>query len=629
MRRGLVICAVAVTILAAMAALRIERARTVQAASVSAKFEPSLVGQGPIRTAEASSLGFSFEYSADVSSTQPGCALGPATTFCNQVPGTIGRAIPYTVTFTSAANGVTLGLAAIPGLTSIFAQGDFTVSNNTCSGNFMANASCTFDVAFSPTTTGLRQAALTINGTAFTNLAGTGVNLMVVAPAAPNCGGSALPGNAFTYCQEAVGAASPPETFTIAAASAVTDLNVTFVAVSGLSTEFDSGNFTIESTTCTGALAAGASCTVSVSFTPQVGGLAAALVNATDANDDVATLSLAGQTTTGIVFPAPITSTCRLRFFDFCNEPNGGNSAPITYTLQNTSGTQLTGVTVSPPMQTNPPSLPPTDFTVQGTTCSSTLSGTPPNNTCTITVVFTPQAVGVRQGAIGVTDAQGDVSAINLAGYSDDYQMSLVTGQQQQLNVAQGDGVTWNAQVKPDNVFGANGEQVTLVCPTNLPTFSTCAFSTCPLSMTPGTATTFNISIVTSSKIKQAPPVTSPCSESSGNIASVPGGQMIIRLGPQPPHLPWLFPALALLAAAMALAFAAFSRRPARVRWAFATAGIAAIIVAGCGGGKTDIGVTPIATTNMNIIGNALDANGNPLNAGRPLTIIIDVVQAR
>ena len=418
MRRRLVICAVAVTILATIAALRSERARTVHAASVTARLAPSLVGQGPVRTAEASSLGFSFEYSADVSSTQPGCALGPATTFCNQVPGTTGRAIPYTITFTSVANGVTLGLAAIPGLTSIFAQGDFTISNNTCTGNFMANANCTFDVAFSPTTTGLRQAALTINGTAFTNLAGTGVNLMVVAPTAPNCGGSALPGNAFTYCQEAVGAASPPETFTIAAANAVTDLNVTFVAATGLSTEFDSGNFAIESTTCTGALAAGASCTVSVSFTPQVAGLAAALVNATDANDDVATLSLAGQTTTGIVFPAPITSTCRLRFFDFCNEPNGGNSAPITYTVQNTSDTQLTGVTVTPPMQTNPPTLNPTDFTVQGTTCSSTLAA---GANCTITVTFTPQGTGVRQGAIGITDAQGDVSGFNLAGYGDDY----------------------------------------------------------------------------------------------------------------------------------------------------------------------------------------------------------------
>ena len=627
MRRVLVICAVAVTIFAAIAALRLGRARTVHAASQRTADSQSIVGQARVAAPDAS-LGFSFLYSGDPTIALPGCALGPALTFCSQVPGSTSQSVPFTITFESNANGVSVSTAAIPGLTSIFAPGDFTISADTCSGNFIANDTCTFNVAFSPTTTGLRQAALTINGFSFLNLAGTGVNFAVTAPAAPACGGAGLPpGNAFTYCQEAVGAASGSQAFTIAAANAITGLNVAFTAVPGLSSEFNSADFTIEGTNCTGALSAGGSCNVDVAFTPKEAGLRAALLTATDSNGDVATFSLAGQTTTGIAFPKPVTSTCRLRFFDFCNEPSGGNSAPITYTVQNTSGTQITGLTITPPIPTNPPTQNPTDFTVQGTTCTSTLAA---NATCTISVIFTPQGTGVRQGSIGVTDAQGDSAGFNLAGYGDDYQVQLASGQQSELTVAQGSSITYNAQVMPDNVFGANGEQVTLVCPTNLPAFSTCAFNNCPLTITPGTATSFTITIDTSSKTSQAPPVTSPCSETNGAAPPSSGPQMMIQFAPEPVAPKWLFPALALLAAAMAIGGATFSRRRARAGSIFAAAGVAAIIFAACGGGgNKNIGVTPIAVTPMTINGNALDANGDALNAGRPLAITLDVVKGR
>ena len=98
-------------------------------------------------------------------------------------------------------------------------------------------------------------------------------------------------------------------------------------------------------------------------------------------------------------------------------------------------------------------------------------------------------------------------------------------------------------------------------------------------------------------------------------------------MAPRPPVERWLFPALAFLAAAIALVMAALSRRRERVRYAFAAVGVAALIVAGCGGGNSTIGATPVATTNMTIFGNALDVNGNPINAGRQTQIIMDVVQ--
>jgi len=52
------------------------------------------------------------------------------------------------------------------------------------------------------------------------------------------------------------------------------------------------------------------------------------------------------------------------------------------------------------------------------------------------------------------------------------------------------------------------------------------------------------------------------------------------------------------------------------------------MIFAGCGGGgNSNLGVTPVATTDMTINGNAVDASGNALNAGRPLSITLDVVK--
>ena len=610
MRRGLVICAVAVTTIAAIAALRLGRAHAVRAASGSSNLS---IGGGPL---------------------SPGCALGSSFSVCDVEVGGAAVEAVIGVVNSAAVTNVAVSLGAAPGLGANFAANDFRLLNTTCTGNLTANQGCGIGFDFTPTATGLRAAAFTVTDSQSDNLViiveGNGTNLALDPPLPPTCAPSVLLGTQFAYCPQAVGSASAPQTFTLTAGSGGPDtgINVSLAAISGLSSEFASGDFTISGTTCTGALNALGNCTVNVEFTPTTAGLRAAALTATDSNGDSSTVFVAGNTTSGLQFgpiqfeaaqqPCPIVNP-----FEYCNEPSGGTTSARTLTVKNTSGTQLTGVTVTPAIPTNPPTLPPTDFTVQGTTCSATLAA---NATCTISVMFTPQGTGVRQGTIGVTDAQGDVSGFNLAGYGDDYQLQLASGQQQLLNVAQGDSVTWNAQVAPDNVFGANGEQVTLVCPIDLPVFSTCAFNNCPLTITPGANATFTITIDTSSKAKQAPPVTSPCGESTGNAMTPP--QMTIRLAPQAAPGGWVFPAFAFLAAAMALAFAALSRRRARVRFAFAAAGIAAMIFAGCGGGKkTTAPVTPIATTGMTIEGNALDANGNALNAGRPLAITLQVVK--
>jgi hypothetical protein len=573
----------------------------------------------------------------------PGCALGPTSTFCDQAPGTASTQGTFGVLNSVAVTNVAVSLAPIPGLASNFAAGDFTITNTTCTGSLAVNQGCDITVAFTPTSTGLHQAALTVTDsqgdTLAINIGGTGKNLMLAPPVQLGCPWD----NAFTYCPQAVGSASSAETFTVTTGSGgATGINVSLAATPGLESEFAAGDFTIEGTTCTGSLAAFANCTVSVSFTPTTAGLRSATLNATDSSGDSTAIYLAGQTTGGMQFTTVVreaTPSCALLIGrQFCNEPSGGGSAGRGFTLQNSSGTQINGLTI-PKGSTTPNSSTPPDFTVQNTTCSSTLAA---NASCQITVQFTPQNTGLRQGAIAVTDAQGDVAAVNLAGTGDDYDLQLASGQTQELSVVAGGSVTFKAEAAPDNVFGMNGEQVTFVCPTNLPVNTSCTITPCPATVTAGTTTSFQIALVTSSAttVAPVPPQSTGCA-SYGFAGIFPPG---LR-GPEVPSAPvpvwWArrlrFPAglfgvrapavflLALAFALGALTWAGAGRRR-RVRLALVATGLAVVVLPSCHHKSAKVtSATPVGVTAMTIQGNALDANGNPLSASRSMQIILDV----
>lgn len=614
MRRRLVICAVAVTIFAAIAALRPNRVATVSAAGGSSNLS---IGGGPL---------------------SPGCALGSSFSVCDVAVGAAATEAVIGVGNSAAVMNVAVSVGAAPGLNANFAANDFPMTGTTCTGNLAVNQGCSISFDFTPTATGLRVAAFTVTDSQGDKLVivveGNGTNLALDPPLPPACTPAVLLGTQFAYCPEPVGGASGAQTFTLTAGSAgpATGISVSLLPIAGLSSEFAAGDFTIAGTTCTGALNALASCTVSVEFTPTTAGTRSAALTATDANGDASTVFIAGNTTSGLQFgpmqfsaasqPCPLVNP-----FQYCNEPSGGTTGTRNLVVQNGPRAQVTGLTVTPPIPTTPPTQPPTDFTVQGTSCTATLAA---NASCTISVAFTPQSTGLRQGEIEVTDAQGDVSGFNLAGVGDDYQLSLASGQMEEITVAQGTGTTYKAQLTADSVFGMNGEQVTFACPTNLPVFSTCAITPCPATVTPNSTTAFSIAIVTTSASKTAPPVTGPCTESASIPPAIRGPGTEMRLAPQPASRRWLFPALALLAMALALAaFGAGARNGKRVRWILAAAGVAAIIFVGCHHGAAPTDVTPVAVTNMTIVGNALDANGNAINASRPMQITLDVIAGK
>src|SRR5277367_7133923 len=136
-RRLLVFCAVMVTVFAAVAAVRLARVPTVSAAG----------GPGSLELFAAEP-------------NEQGCPIGAAFTFCNQVPGVPGTQAGFQIMATSAVSGLSASIAAIPGMSSSFAAGDFTITTDTCTGNLASGAQCIVYVKFSPTLAGLRTAAL-------------------------------------------------------------------------------------------------------------------------------------------------------------------------------------------------------------------------------------------------------------------------------------------------------------------------------------------------------------------------------------------------------------------------------------------------------------------------------------
>lgn len=632
MRRLLVFCAVMVVVFATFAAVRLNRVATVSAAGGPGDLQirgvPVLVGSG--------------------------CPLGPSFTFCNGLPGApnFQESAAFEIEAVNSVTGLSVSLLPVSGLSANLAPScatggacDFTLLSNTCVGNLPAGGLCFINIEFTPTVAGLREVALTLTdsgGVALAiNFEGTGAPLSLVQTAYFGCP-NGIADNAFPYCDAAIGSVSTNATFTLESATAITGLNVALEGVPGLATEFNAAqpDFTITSTTCATTLPPLTPCTIDVAFTPKTAGLREAALTATDSEGDTVSIALSGHTSTGLVISqvasgvfAPCVASAG---YQFCNEPTGGSTAPIAYTLTNTSGTQVTGLTIAPPVNTSQPPPPPGDFTVTSTSCTSSLA---PNATCTINVSFTPLNTGLQQGGIVVTDTQGDVGAINLAGVGDDFHIEIVPSQSPEVTVEQGNTATFMAQLTADNVFGQDGEMVTMACPLNLPQFTTCSYVPCPITPVVGGVVPFSILIATSTANVLTPPVPNPCDTPSTPAAagvSRPNGLLrFVTHRPAP-----LFPALLIAVAALALllgtiglgatkALPAFGPGARRALVAFALIVFLGATLSACKKKSTvNSTATPIAITTMNVIASATDSNGNSINASRGVQITLDVIKA-
>lgn len=158
----------------------------------------------------------------------------------------------------SAAQVVTLsnvGNTALS-ITSITISGEFA-QTHTCGSTLAVGGSCTISVTFKPTTDGVQSGTLTVadsGGKQFVTLSGTAAPLKFTPPSV-------------NFGSVKVGTTSAPKSI-IVTNEGITTLTFTSIAIGGTNI----GDFALAGNTCGSSLAAGASCTVTVTFTPAATG---------------------------------------------------------------------------------------------------------------------------------------------------------------------------------------------------------------------------------------------------------------------------------------------------------------------------------------------------------------------
>lgn len=358
-----------------------------QACTVNVTFTPSATGT---RTATLNVNDDAGNSPQTVSLTGTGTGGGPVVVlaptsmpFGNESVGVVSS--PQTATLTNTGNAtLTITSLAVTGLN----KTDFAQTNN-CGTSVAAGSSCSISVTFDPTATGPRKASVTVNDNApgspqSISLTGTGVKLTVtVSP------------TTLSFGKINLHTTSPGKTVTL------TNTSTSAVTITGITiTGANAADFS-QTSPCGGSLAAGASCQITVSFSPTaLGQRNGTLSIADNASGSPQTVSLSGFGVQPVVNLSPTT-------LQFPTTKVGTTSAPMNIKLTNTGLGNLT-ISLIRVSGTNA-----ADF-AQSNNCGTNIVA---GGSCTITVTFTPKAIGIRRAAVSITDnAPNSPQSVNISG---------------------------------------------------------------------------------------------------------------------------------------------------------------------------------------------------------------------
>jgi hypothetical protein len=320
-----------------------------------------------------------------VAAPAPAVTLSPASlAFGNQ---TVGASVAKPITLTNS------GSAAL-GITSIAASGSGFTSAHNCAATLAAAASCTINVTFTPTAAVASTGAVTITSAATgsphtVGLSGTGtaptpmVPVATLAPVAVDFGAVTLNTPSATRAVSLSNTGNAP-------------LNLSAVNLGGANaSEFS------QTHNCPvgGALAAGASCTISSKFTPAATGTRAATLTLTSNATGSPAVDLKG---TGMVQASAMAQVAPTQA-NFGSMRVGKTSDERKIRVRNT-GTSL--LTISSVSVTG-------DFVYEGD-CKTTLAA---GKSCEMNVKFKPTALGARTGELSVaSNAAGAPHVVKLGG---------------------------------------------------------------------------------------------------------------------------------------------------------------------------------------------------------------------
>ena len=232
-------------------------------------------------------------------------------------------------------------------------------------------ASCTIKATFRPTVEGLLTGGVTVfdntpTGQSFIEFTGTGLGPLASLTSSASFG------------NQTVGIASAPQMVTL------TNTGNAAMTITSVGTATVSNGTVSQSKTCGATLAAGASCTISLIWTPGTAGAMTGSIKVTDnapGSPQVAALSGTGVLPAASLLPSSLSFPSQVVYT---------TSAAKTITLTNAG---LGELVISKVAVTGP-------FT-QTNACGKTVAS---GGTCTFSVEFTPTGYGTQTGTLTVTD---------------------------------------------------------------------------------------------------------------------------------------------------------------------------------------------------------------------------------
>jgi hypothetical protein len=265
---------------------------------------------------------------------------------------------------------------------------DYKQINNCPSSpsTLVAGASCAISITFTPSALGSRTGVLTVTDTGLSSpqmafLGGTGIAPVTTSP------------TSLSFGNQATKLRSAPLLVT------VTNNQSKALSITKISTNLADYTDTSTCPLSPNTLAAGASCTVSVFFTPSVLGTRSGTLTIADNAGVNPTLSLTG---TGVLaaFATPATLM-------FGTQTIHTSSPPQTVTFTNNQSTALTISNIASSL---------TDFSVTST-CPISPSTLSAGASCTASVTFQPTVTGTRSGTLSFTDsANNSPQKVSLSG---------------------------------------------------------------------------------------------------------------------------------------------------------------------------------------------------------------------
>lgn len=305
--------------------------------------------------------------------------------FNAQVAATRSAPLPITLT-NNGTTTVTLAAITVTG-----SQGDDFAQSNNCGSTLGAGAACNISIFFVPISAGAKSAALAV-----TESASASPHLVALSGTGTPAHGLSLSATALAFGSLTAGNRSNAQSITLTNAGSAAVTFTSIAVTGGQADDF------AQSTSCGAVLAIGASCKVSLFFTPVSAGTKSATLTLTDSasgSPQQVTLSGTGTAATGLSL-----STTSLAFGSV-TVGNSSSSRSVTLTNGGSAAIAIYSIAVTGSQA---------DDFAQSSTCGASLA---PGAACDVALFFTPVSAGAKSAVLSITDsATGSSQRISLSG---------------------------------------------------------------------------------------------------------------------------------------------------------------------------------------------------------------------